>query len=209
VTWFDAVAYCNWLSEQEGIPRDQWCYRPNKDGEYGPGMTMAPQFLQREGYRLPSNAEWEYSCRAGSGTRYCFGESDELLFMYAWYRDNPLMVGSRCHPVASLKPNDFGLFDMHGNITEWCQDDSLASVGANSSAEQDNDMEVTAENSRVTRNGSFHQASSRMRSAHFWDGLASSSGSIGFRLARTLPLVRAPGSLPVPTEGDGTGKTHE
>ena len=51
VSWSDAAAYCNWLSEQEGIPRDQWCYEPNDKGEYGPGMKLAPAYLQWTGYR--------------------------------------------------------------------------------------------------------------------------------------------------------------
>ena len=68
VSWYDAAAYCNWLSEQEGIPKEEWCYLPNKEGKYADGMKMAPNYLQRTGYRLPTEAEWEYACRAGADT---------------------------------------------------------------------------------------------------------------------------------------------
>ena len=66
VSWYDAAAYCNWLSKQEGIPKEQWCYEPNKEGKYAQGMKMAANYLQRTGYRLPTEAEWEFACRAGA-----------------------------------------------------------------------------------------------------------------------------------------------
>jgi formylglycine-generating enzyme required for sulfatase activity len=90
VTWQDAVDYCQWLSEQSG-----------------------------QTYRLPSEAEWEYACRAGSAGDYCFGDDVERLAEYAWHRDNS---GGKTHPVGELKPNAWGLHDVHGNVWEWCQD---------------------------------------------------------------------------------------
>ena len=119
VNWYAAAAYCNWLSEQEGLPKDQWCYLRNQAGLYAEGMTIPADVLERTGYRLPTEAEWEYACRAGTMTSRYYGLSIALLDVYARYQAN-------CHdhacPGGSLLPNDLGLFDMLGNVSEWCQD---------------------------------------------------------------------------------------
>jgi formylglycine-generating enzyme required for sulfatase activity len=86
----DARAYCAWLSERTG-----------------------------ETYTLPTEAQWEFACRAGSTTRYCFGDDEKALGEYAWYAAN---AQGKLHPVAKKRPNDWNLHDMHGNVWEWCSD---------------------------------------------------------------------------------------
>ena len=119
VTWYDAARYCNWLSEQERIPRDQWCYEPNAAGEYAEGMKVKANYASLRGYRLPREAEWEYACRAGTETAWSFGSDATLLGGYAWYAAN---AGGTMHAATLLKPNGLGLFDMHGNAHQWCQE---------------------------------------------------------------------------------------
>ena len=183
--WYEVVGYCNWLSEQEGIPKDQWCYEPNTDGKYAEGMTMPADFLQRMGYRLPTEAEWEYACRAGTDTEFSLGASEVLLSKYCWLVGNSL---NKSHSVGSLKANDLGLFDMHGNIWEWCQD--VYSTAGKLKAGQEENLLVRDDVSRVWRGGSFLHHSSIVRSAYRADFLPPyPSLSNGFRPARTLPPI--------------------
>jgi len=120
VLWYNAAEYCNWLSHQDGIPEDQWCYQPNPDTKkYASGMRISDRFTSLTGYRLPTEVEWEYGCRAGTITSRYYGEADELLEKYVWFTGNS---GKKLWPVGSKKPNVLGLFDTLGNALEWCQD---------------------------------------------------------------------------------------
>ena len=116
LNWFMAARYCNWLSQQEGIAKDQWCF---EIGNNETDVQMKPNYQNLKGYRLPTEAEMEFAVRANSDTDYYFGDAPELLPKYAWYQANSQSKG---WPVAMLKPNDFGLFDSAGNVWEWCAD---------------------------------------------------------------------------------------
>jgi formylglycine-generating enzyme required for sulfatase activity len=186
VTWYDAAAYCNWLSAEEKISKDQWCYEPgSKDGkeEYAEGMKPADDYLHRTGYRLPSEAEWEFACRALAATSRYYGQSIDLLPRYAWYTKNSL--DRWMLPVGSLLPNDLGLFDMQGNAMEWCEE----VVGYYKAGEDiENKGAVRDSELRVLRGGSFSNRPALVRSAYrSRDQPTYRSNYNGFRAARTYP----------------------
>jgi serine/threonine protein kinase/formylglycine-generating enzyme required for sulfatase activity len=182
ITWFEAAQYCNWLTEQEGIEPSQWCYERNKEGKYADGMKIVPDALLRGGYRLPTEAEWEYACRAGAATSRHYGSSEEMLGYYAWYANNSR---NRAWPVGTLKPNDFGLFDMHGNVSEWCQDPPNASLSPSDRIAAATTT-VTDSQSRVARGGNFLSNGTSVRAAYLLVGFPSHpSEGAGMRLVRT------------------------
>ena len=121
VSWYEAAHYCDWLSDQEKIPRDEWCYDP-KDGVYGPGLKAKNKFWELKGYRLPTQAEWEFACRAGTVTSRYYGAAEELLPHYARFAANS---DNHTWPSATVEPNDWGLFDMLGNAAEVCFDSPI------------------------------------------------------------------------------------
>jgi len=160
VSWDDAVEFCRKLSE-----------RPEEK-------------LAGYVYRLPTEAEWEYACRAGTTTRYSCGDSNSKLGDYASYDETS---GNTTHPVGGKKPNPFGLYDMHGNVFEWCQDWH----GDYPSGSMTDPTGPASGKYRVLRGGSFGNPSSDVRSATRLSDLPDSRfNDFGFRPARTYNLSR-------------------
>jgi formylglycine-generating enzyme required for sulfatase activity len=222
VLWYEAAAYCNWLSEQEGIPKEEWCYEPktsepaalvasttgllgcpsgpgmllsasafipgrSASGEYAEGMKLKVGYLKRTGYRLPTEAEMEYATRAGALTSRYYGETVNLLDSYCWYLENSK---ERTWPVGSKKPNDWGLFDTHGNVFTWCQERFRAYPdGEQGKVFEDTEDLLTVGNldERAVRGGSFRNPASVVRSALRAGSLpADRTATRGLRPVRTF-----------------------
>jgi hypothetical protein len=114
VSYNDAARFCNWLSQEEGLAPEDWCYLP---GEIAGTMVPAPNYLARRGYRLPRLREWEYAARAGTTSDRYFGRSLRHAAAFAWSIHN---TDNHAEAVGRKRPNDFGLFDVLGNLLEWC-----------------------------------------------------------------------------------------
>ncbi len=183
VDWYTAAKFCRWLSEQEGVPEDQMCYPRMRDIKEE--MTLYPDYLSRTGYRLPTEAEWEYACRAGSETAYHFGGAVELLPRYAWFDRN---AGSRSWPVGRKRPNDLGLFDTHGNVWAWCQESMWDYEPARRGPVEDREdiMDVRFKVHRAVRGGSLTNQAPEVRCATRTGCRPSDrNATLGLRVART------------------------
>jgi eukaryotic-like serine/threonine-protein kinase len=185
VNWYQAAAYCNWLSRKENLPES---YEPNERGEYNEGMRIKADALKLTGYRLPTEAEWEYTCRSGAATSRYFGSGIDLLVRYARYLQTSQ---DRAWPCGSLLPNDLGCSDMLGNVYEWCQDGLSPYRTGTASSFEDNITKlepINAETPRLLRGGAFSYPHMDARSAlRGWSKPSNGDHSFGLRLARTLP----------------------
>jgi formylglycine-generating enzyme required for sulfatase activity len=189
VSWYTAIKYCRWLGEQENLPADQQCYPPLS--EIKEGITLPVDYLARTGYRLPTEAEWEFACRSGSSDHYSFGTDVESLPIHSWSVKN---ARHRTHPVASLRPNTLGLFDIHGNAFEWVD------VRLTPYPSMDRMFPVVEDladagicqngDTCVLRGGDFVSNEMRTRSAHRTQVQRTMSWpASGFRIARTISVA--------------------
>ena len=183
VRWRDAKMFCNERSSAEGLAP---CYDERTKG--------LPCDFTKNGYRLPTEAEWEYSARCGSSDDYPSG-SVSKLDLHAWFADNS---GGKTHPVGSRRPNRWGIFGLYGNVSEWCEDVYQADYYASSPAQ--NPVGPTPERpdaKRVVRGGSWKATATMCRSS-FRQGKTTgdsdacfASDDCGFRCVRRITKAEA------------------
>jgi formylglycine-generating enzyme required for sulfatase activity len=162
VSWEEAVEFCRKLS---ALPEERKAGR---------------------GYRLPTEAEWEYAGRAGTTTKYSFGDDEKLLGDYSWFDGNS---GNQTQSVGLKKPNALGLYDMHGNVWEWCSD----WYGNYPDGEVTNPQGPSSGSYRVYRGGGWNDSAGRCRSAHrIWRNPSSRDFNLGFRLALSPSGAESP-----------------
>ena len=148
--------------------------------------ALAEERAAGRGYRLPTEAEWEYACRAGTTTAWSFGDQESLLGDFAWFKDN---AERESHPVGQKKPNPFGLYDMHGNVWEWCSD----WYGDYASSSATDPIGPPSGSIRVLRGGSWSYTAGYCRSAYRIRSNPSYRRShYGFRLALSPSGARSP-----------------
>ncbi len=177
MTWHDAIEYCNERSLAEGL---EPCY----------DLKTRTCNFKANGYRLPTEAEWEYACRAGTNTKYSFGDDGDTLTEYGWFKENSL---GKTHPVGKKKANPWGLYDMHGNVAEWCHDWYAGNYYQHSPDKNPQGPDKGTE--RVLRGGSWNNTADACRSAYrsksaSLNDSCRTSDAIGFRCVRNEPIKK-------------------
>lgn len=150
VSWNDAEEFCTRLSQKEGLQPFDF------------HLSNVPSSQEGSGYRLATDAEWEYACRAGTSTLFCSGDEDQDLRLVGWIKDN---AGNRTHTVGELTANSFGLFDVHGNVWEWVMDSWEPEFYSNFQENAATDPFCTGLNLRLFRGGNANSSPSDCRTA--------------------------------------------
>jgi formylglycine-generating enzyme required for sulfatase activity len=178
VRWSDAVKFCNARSQAEGLKP---CY--NLD-------TWECDF-EANGYRLPTEAEWECACRAGTKTAYFFGDNASQLGDYAWFEKNS---GGHPQPVGQKKPNAWGLYDICGNLWQWCND--FYGVEYYAQSPKENPRGPKEGDSRVVRGGAWKFSGDNCRSGYRYNenpgyvDVCFGYDIYGFRCVRNAPVTK-------------------
>ena len=172
VTWYGAVEYCNWSSGENGL-----------DAAYTISGNTITLDQSKNGYRLPTEAEWEYAAGGGSSgrTTYAGTDSESSLGTYAWYSSNS---GSKTHEVGGKQANSLGLYDMSGNVWEWCWDWYGSSYYSNSPSSDP--AGPSSGSNRVSRGGGWRHDAAYCRVAFRYSNTpTNSSSNFGFRAVRS------------------------
>ncbi|KAA3615171.1 MAG: hypothetical protein DWQ01_00155 [Planctomycetota bacterium] len=194
VTLLSAMAYCNWLSHKEGIPEQQHCYpQVNMDNFSAKEVVDLPQdWIERRGYRLPTEEEWEFAARGGAASPYAFGFDPGMLPRFEICRQDGR---DRPGPTGERWPNGFGLFDLSGNVREWCFSPLRPELTPNSRGGASPEFvaaRISTQEEWLIKGGSFDDSPRQMELARRRGSyLGAHLAQVGFRVARTLEAKEA------------------
>jgi len=180
VTWYDAIEFCNKLSETEGITSVYTITGRTPAVGYPITSATITANWENSGYRLPTEMQWEYACRAGTTTNWHFGNTESDYNNYAWGSANS---NNRTHQVGLKQPNAFGLYDMYGNVSEWCWDWLDAFYNLGDQTDPTGPPTTVSSYFRTLRGGSWYNSFvySDSRTGNYPN---IKSGDIGFRVVR-------------------------